>query len=233
MAIKVMVEDIPVEVKRKQIKNMYLYVKSPNGDVVVSVPASATTTDINKFVLPRIDWIRRNRMKFLNRDIPKEKTYDEGTSVFVAGTSLTIKIEYAANQYAHRDGDYLILGLRNGHNPERRERVVREFMREDLSRRIERFLPEWEDRTGLKASTWQIKDMETRWGTCNMQEKRLWFNLKLAYMPDEFLEYVILHEVAHLKIAGHGADFSAFLDKYMIDWRDIKKTLNARYAEFL
>ena len=233
MAIKVMVEDIPIEVKRKKIKNMYLYVKSPNGDVVVSVPLSATTTDINKFVYPRIDWIRRNRMKFINRDIPKERTYDNGTDIYVGGSKLTIKIVYAANQYAYRDGDFLVLGLRNGHNPERRERVVREFMREDLSRRIERLLPEWEERTGLRADLWHIKDMETRWGTCNVKDKRLWFNLKLAYMPDEFLQYVILHEVAHLAIVGHGADFSAFLDKYMTDWRDIKKSLNSRYSEFL
>jgi len=233
MAIKVMVEDIPIEVKKKRIKNMFLYVKAPDGDVIVSVPFGATTTDINKFVVPRIDWIRRNRLKFTNRDIPKEKTYDEGESIFVGGEKLTIKTEYAASQYARRDGDTLVLGLRNGHNPERRERVVREFMREDLTRRIEKFLPEWEERTGLKADSWQIKDMETRWGTCNTETKKLWFNLKLAYMPDEFLEYVILHEVAHLKITGHGPSFSAFLDRYMIDWRDIKKTLNARYAEFL
>ena len=233
MAIKIMVEDIPIEVKKKNIKNMYLYVKSPNGDVVVSVPMNSTTTDINRFVVPRIDWIRRNRMKFINRDIPKEKTYDEGEIVFVAGIPVRIKIVYAASQYAEIEGDTLILGLRNGHNPERRERVVREFLRTDLSKRIEKFLPQWEARTSLYSNTWQIKDMETRWGTCNTQTKKIWFNLKLAHMPDEFLEYIILHEVAHLKIKGHGADFSAFLDGYMIDWRDIKKTLNTRYAEFL
>jgi len=233
MAIKIKVEDIPIEVKKKRIKNMYLYVKSPDGDVVVSVPMNATTTDINKFVVPRIDWIRRNRMKFINRDIPKDRTYDEGESVFIGGNKFTIKIEYAASQYGRIEGEYLVLGLRNGHNPERRERVVREFMRQNLSERIDRLLPEWEATTGLKADSWQIKDMETRWGTCNTQTKKLWFNLKLAYMPDEFLSYIILHEVAHLKISGHGSSFSAFLDKYMLDWRDIKKALNTRYAEFL
>ena len=232
MAIKVMVEDIPIEVKRKRIKNMYLYVKSPNGDVVVSVPYSATTTDINKFVVPRIDWIRRNRLKFINRDIPKDKTYDEGEAVFIGGNKFTIKIEYAASQYGRIEDGYLVLGLRNGHNPERRERVVREFLRQHLSERINDLLPGVEEMTGLKSDSWQIKDMETRWGTCNTQTKKLWFNLKLAHMPDEFLNYVILHEVAHLKIQGHGAPFSAFLDRYMPDWRDIKKALNARYAEF-
>ncbi len=233
MAIKIMVEDIPVEVKKKNIKNMYLYVKSPDGSVVVSAPLGATTTEITKFVAPRINWIRSNRAKFLNRNIPKEKTYDEGETVFVAGLPFTIKITYAASQYAKKENDCLVLALRNGHNPERRERVVREFLRQDLFDRISNLLPEWEARLDLYSDEWQIKDMETRWGTCNPTTKKIWFNLKLANMPDEFLEYVILHELAHLKISGHGADFSAFLDRYMVDWRDIKKTLNARYHEFL
>ena len=142
-------------------------------------------------------------------------------------------IVYAATQYGELDGDILTLGLRNGHNPERRERVVREFLREDLTKRIERLLPKWEEKTSLYSDSWQIKDMETRWGTCNIQTKKIWFNLKLANMPDEFLEYIILHEIAHLKIKGHGADFSAYLDSFMSDWRDIKKALNTRYAEFL
>lgn len=233
MAIKVVINDIPIEVKKKKIKNMYLYVKSPNGDVVVSVPQNATTTDINKFVVPRMDWIIRNRMKFLNRGISKDKSYSDGEIVFVAGEPLKIKIVYAASQYAVRDGNTLILGLRNGHNPERRERVVREFLRHDLSERIDCLLPKWEEATSLTSESWQIKDMETRWGTCNTETKKLWFNLKLAHMPNEFLEYIILHEVAHLAIIGHGADFSAFLDRYMLDWRDIKKAMNERYTEFL
>lgn len=233
MAIKIMVEDIPIEVRKKKIKNMYLYVKSPNGDVIASVPLEATTTDINKFVLPRIDWIRRNMQKFTNRDILKERRYDEGEDVFVGGKAYKIKIEYAATQYGRIDGDDLVLGLRNGHTPERRERVVREFLREDLQKRIEILLPKWEDITGLRSDSWQIKDMETRWGTCNTKTKKIWINLKLAHMEDRLLEYVILHEVAHLKISGHGADFSAFLDGYMPNWRDIKKELNERYAEFL
>lgn len=233
MAIKVVINGIPIEVKKKKIKNMYLYVKSPNGDVVVSVPQNATTTDINKFVVPRMDWIIRNRMKFLNRGISKDKSYSDGEIVFVAGEPLKIKIVYAASQYAVRDGNTLILGLRNGHNPERRERVVREFLRRDLSERIDYLLPKWEAATSLTSESWQIKDMETRWGTCNTETKKLWFNLKLAHMPNEFLEYIILHEVAHLAIVGHGADFSSFLDRYMLDWRDIKKALNERYTEFL
>lgn len=233
MAIKMMVEDIPIEIKRKRIKNMYIYVKAPYGNVVASVPMSASTTDINKFLVPRINWIRKHREKFSNRQVIEKKQYEENDVVFVEGFPYKLKFTHAPTQHAYIDGDHLVLALRNGHYPESRERVIREFLREHLKGRIEARLPYYENATGLHPSEWQIKDMETRWGSCNPQTGKIWLNLRLAHMPDEFLDFVLLHEVAHLKISGHGADFSAFLDCYMFDWRDIKKALDSRYMEFI
>ncbi|MBQ2277779.1 MAG: M48 family metallopeptidase, partial [Clostridia bacterium] len=88
--------------------------------------------------------------------------------------------------------------------------------------------PVWERKTGLFCDTWHIKNMKTRWGTCNPKARRVWLNLQLARKPEECLEYVILHELAHLKIPGHGRDFEAFLDRYMPDWREIRARLNDR-----
>ena len=233
MAIKMMVEDIPIEIKRKRIKNMYIYVKAPYGNVVASVPMSASTTEINKFLIPRINWIRKHREKFTNRQIVESKQYEEDDAVFVAGFPYKLKFIHTPTQYAYIEGEHLVLALRNGHYPESRERVIREFLREQLKDRIESRLPYFENATGLHPSEWQIKDMDTRWGSCNISTKKIWINLKLANMPDEFLDYILLHEIAHLKISGHGADFSSFLDQYMFDWRDIKKALNQRYMEFI
>ena len=233
MAIKMMVEDIPIEIKRKRIKNMYIYVKAPYGNVVASVPLSASTTDINKFLVPRINWIRKHREKFSNRQIIERKQYEEGDVVFVEGYPYNLKFVHTPTQYAYIVGDYLVLALRNGHYPESRERVIREFLRDHLKKRVEERLHYYENATDLHPSEWQLKDMETRWGSCNVSTKKIWLNLKLAHMPDEFLDYILLHEVAHLKISGHGADFSAFLDRYMFDWRDIKKALDTRYMEFI
>lgn len=233
MAIKMMVEDIPIEIKRKRIKNMYIYVKAPYGNVVASVPMSASTTEINKFLLPRVNWIRKHREKFTNRKVIESKQYEENDIVFIEGYPYKLKFTHAPTQFAYIEGDYLVLALRNGHYPESRERVIREFLRFHLKKRIEKRLPYYENATGLHQSEWQIKDMDTRWGSCNASTKKIWINLKLAHMPDEFLDYILLHELAHLKISGHGADFSAFLDRFMFDWRDIKKALDLRYMEFI
>lgn len=68
--------------------------------------------------------------------------------------------------------------------------------------------------------------MKTRWGTCNTTQKRVWFNVQLAEKPKECLEYVILHELAHLKVSNHGMAFRAIMDKHMPQWQEVKKKLN-------
>lgn len=95
-----------------------------------------------------------------------------------------------------------------------------------LKEKIEIYLPKWESITGLHCDSWQTKYMTTRWGTCNTNTRKIWLNLQLAKKPTECLEYVILHELTHLKIRNHSKDFVAIMDHYMPYWRDIKQKLN-------
>ena len=102
-----------------------------------------------------------------------------------------------------------------------------------LKEKIELYLPKWEQISGLYCDSWQTKYMTTRWGTCNTATKKIWFNLQLAKKPVECLEYVMLHELAHLKVRNHGKDFVAILDKYMPYWRETRKLLNELKLDYL
>jgi len=102
-----------------------------------------------------------------------------------------------------------------------------------LKEKIALYLPKWEKATNLYCDSWQTKYMTTRWGTCNTDTKKIWFNLQLAKKPIECLEYVILHELAHLKEKTHNSDFVAILNAYMPNWREIKKKLNYSTLDFI
>ncbi len=102
----------------------------------------------------------------------------------------------------------------------------REAYRAALKEQIAVLLPMWEERTGLYCNEWRVKDMKTRWGSCNVRDKRIWLNLQLVRYPAECLEYVIVHELCHLQVSNHGAEFKALLDRHMPDWREWKKLLN-------
>jgi len=88
------------------------------------------------------------------------------------------------------------------------------------------YFEKWEKVTGLHPSSYYVRDMKTRWGTCNVRTGRICLNLRLYGKPDEWLSYVVLHELAHLKYANHGPEFKRFLSRYMPDWQKIRKEMN-------
>ena len=107
-------------------------------------------------------------------------------------------------------------------HPEPEDRAEKEARRSDLRRRISARLPEIERRTGLKANGWTVRDMHTRWGSCNTRTHHINFSLMLATRSDTELDYVILHELVHTVVPGHGRDFYALMDRFMPGWKQIR-----------
>jgi predicted metal-dependent hydrolase len=124
-----------------------------------------------------------------------------------------------------------VLNVRCESTAKQRDTFVREWYREQLKAEVARLLPTWEAMTGLKCDSWQSKYMTSRWGTCNIARRKIWLNLQLAKKPVECLEYVILHELVHLLVKNHNADFKALMDTYMPFWRDVKKKLNGQIVD--
>ena len=104
-------------------------------------------------------------------------------------------------------------------------RAEKERLRVALAERIAGRLPAIEQRTGLRCSGWSVRDMKSRWGRCNTTTGHINFSLMLADRTDDELDYVILHELAHTVVANHGPEFKAILDRYMPDWRIIRKEM--------
>lgn len=68
--------------------------------------------------------------------------------------------------------------------------------------------------------------MKTKWGSCNRETGRLWFNLELAKKHPDCLEYIVVHEMTHLLERGHGERFTTLMDKFMPDWRARRDLFN-------
>ena len=79
----------------------------------------------------------------------------------------------------------------------------------------------------VSVDEWRIRRMKTRWGSCNIAARRVWFSLELARKPEPCLEYIVVHELTHLLERGHGARFKALMDGFLPDWRERRKLLNA------
>ena len=106
----------------------------------------------------------------------------------------------------------------------------REAKKQECRMRLEKILPrviqECEQKVRVHAEEWRLRDMKTRWGTCNVEKKRIWLNVWLAEYPEECLEYVVTHELVHLLERGHNGIFYGYMDVFYPRWKDVKTRLN-------
>ena len=228
------ISEIPVKVIKKEIKNLHLSVLPPDGAVRVSAPQSMSDNSIQMFVRTRIGWIRKQQAKFKQQPRQTERQFVSGETLYVWGKQYFLQVEYSyKGNSIQLSGDKAILTVRKESSAEQREAFVNEWYRGNLKAEIGRFLPIWEKRTELYCSSWQTKYMTTKWGTCNTKTGKIWINLQLAKKPLECLEYVILHELTHLKVKNHGDEFTDFMDVHMPYWRDVRKLLNDSTLDYM
>ena len=232
--MQILVANIFVEVVKKNIKNLHLSVLPPDGKVRVSAPEALSDDAIAMFVRTKIGWIRKQQEKFELQPRQSERQYVSGETLYVWGRQYFLRVEYSyKGNSLVLSGDNAILTVRKESTVKQRETFVNEWYRTLLKAEVEKYLPKWEKITGLQCSSWQSKFMTTKWGTCNTSIGKIWLNLQLAKKPIECLEYVILHELIHLKVRNHGPEFVTEMNRYMQNWREIRNQLNESKLDYL
>ena len=201
------IDGIEIEIVKKNIKNMHLYVKQPDARVLITCPKRLKNKDVERFVKEHKDWIERKRAEVLSRqqNAPERCEYKTGESFYLWGKEYKIISQNATRFSLYIIDNNAYINYPDNMPLEKLEAHIKEFYRAELKKKTDVLLPLWENKTGLRCSAYQTKDMKTRWGTCNTKTKKLWFSLRLAKYDDEFLNYVILHEPAHTAVPNHSA----------------------------
>ena len=221
------IDGLSVTIVRKSIKNMHLRVLSPDGEIQITAPNRLPLSQLDRFVREKRGWIEARQQQLAERPAATNPAFADGQTVYLWGGSYTLRLEEASRgRSTLRRGQEIVLSVHPEDDTSQRESLLNDFYREALSNQIAARLPLWEARTGLHPSAWQIKNMKTRWGTCNTATRKIWLNLQLAKQPPVCLDYVIAHELTHLRYPGHGQDFQAFLTRAMPNWPEVRKTLN-------
>ena len=229
--MQITISGIDIQVIKKNIKNMHLSVKPPLGKVVISAPLLITKQSIESFARSNLGWIIRQKDKFANQPRMTDRQYISGETYYIWGKQYYLVFHDSSRNYLRQEGDKLILGMRDSSTSLQRQNFVREEFRKIVIKQLDRLVPKWEGITQLHSNSYKTKYMTTLWGTCNAKAKRIWINLQMVEKPLECLEYIILHELVHLKISNHGADFVEMMNKYMPDWKDRKNLLNGQILD--
>jgi len=222
------VSGIDVDVIRKDIKNIHLAVYPPTGRVRLSSPLSVKKESLRLFVISRLGWIKKHNRNMNSQIRKPEREYIQGESHWVQGQRYLLNIveKKAAPKVEIRNKKYLDLYVRPGSDKSKREEVIKEWYRELLKSQIPSLIKKWEKELGVEITDWGVRQMKTKWGSCNTDDRRIWMNLELGKKPKHCLEYVVLHEMIHLKERHHNERFKALLDKHMPGWQSVREELN-------
>ena len=214
-----------VHVTRKRIKNLYLRVLPQEG-ICVNTPQRTTDAEISRFVLSRTDWIEQQLEKQA-RIVPRG--FADGDVVPYFGKNLTLRVmDCTGHTHIALHGDTLELTIRPDAGVAGRKKTVDAWYRAELYEAAGAMLPTIERTVGKRAGELRVRDMKTRWGTCNIKTAMITLNLRLAERPVECLRYVLTHELCHLHEAGHGERFWKRMDVYYPDWKRVRKLLKQR-----
>lgn len=225
---QISVGDYRIEVLRKNIKNLHLSVHPPTGRIRISVPRQMDDESIRRYVVSKLAWIIKHLTGFEQVERHPHKDYISGESHYLEGKRYLLNVipDSRINRICLRDGVYIDLYEKPGTPIRHRPLMIREWYRARLKARVEPLINKWQDIIGVQINAWAIKQMKTRWGTCNILARRVWINLELAKKPDDSLEYIIVHELLHLLEKRHNDNFKALMDRYLPDWRVRKEVLN-------
>ena len=211
-------------VARKKIKNSNLKVR-PNFTVELSVPESASQEYIDSFLEKKKDWIEKQIQFFKDNLINEtEKKYISGESVKYLGKNYRLKVHKGKEKYVKFMRGYIHLYCLENSGLEDKKELLQNWLKERAKDKImviaKKYLDKLEEVPDIK-----FRDMKTRWGSCNSEKKRIIFNWRLIEKSPYGIEYVVVHELVHLKYNNHSKAFFKYLSVKLPDWEKRREIL--------
>lgn len=226
--LRITVSGIEVDVVRKPIRNAHLAVYPPHGRVRLAVPEAMSENAVRLLVVSKLSWLKRHRLRMEAQDRDPPKEYVTGESHYFLGHRYLLRVEEgkAPVGVTIANKRRIVLRVRPGATKEQRARLMAIWYRNELRTLATTYVAQWAKVMDVQPSTWGIKVMRTKWGSCNHRTGSIWLNLELARKPVKCLEYIVVHELVHLLEHTHNDRFVAYMDRFMPQWRMYRQTLN-------
>lgn len=227
MAAQIDLGGMRVDVVHKNIKNLHLSVLPPQGKVRIAAPLHMKLDTIRVFVISRLAWIRsqQNKMQVQERETPRHCLNRE--SHYVWGKRYLLqKTEHDQAPVITLKRSKLLMQVRPETSEARCQSLLDAWYREQVRATVPELIAKWEAVMGVRVGRVFVQRMKTKWGSCNPASRAIRLNTDLAKKPPECLEYIVVHEMAHLLEPTHNTRFIALMDMFMPQWQHVRATLN-------
>lgn len=222
------INNIEYEINKGKRKNIYIQIK--NGKVIVKVPYYVTNKQIEEIVYKKSNWIQKSLEKY-NQKNNELKKYQEGEIYKILGKEYILKINYEETSQIKVDitDCDIIINLPSTYKMEpnlsnKIEKIINKMYMQIIQKQLDYTMKKVTNMVGLSPKKYRVRDMKSAWGSCS-STKNISIALKLIEHSPKAFEYVVLHEVCHLKHMNHSKQFWQMVEGYMPDYKKYKKEL--------
>ncbi|MFN0304213.1 MAG: M48 family metallopeptidase [Burkholderiales bacterium] len=216
-----------VDVVFKDIKNIHLGVYPPDGRIRIAAPKRMSLDHLRVFAIAKLPWIRTQQRKLRAQVRESPREYLDRESHYLWGKRYLLKVveEDAAPSVTLKRGS-IVLRIRPRASEAARQAIVAKWYRQQLKAAVSELIATWEPILGVRVQRFFVQRMKTRWGGCNTEARTIRLNTELAKKPRECLEYILVHELVHLRERLHTDRFNALMDEFLPQWKQLRELLN-------
>jgi len=223
----IQVGEIAIAVTQKDIKHVHLSVHPPNGRVTLVAPKGTRHEVARAYAVSKLGWIRDQQEKLRGqaRETARQLVGRESHYLWGRRYLLSVREEEAkpSVSLSHRS---ITLTVRPGSSSAKRAAVLHEWHKSLLHDAVLELIRRWEPTLGVDVAEYFLQRMKTKWGGCNHRARNIRLNTELVKKPKDLLEYVVVHEMLHLKESKHSDRFVALLTQHFPTWREARAELN-------
>src|SRR5437868_569393 len=227
MTDTIQIGGLSIAVTKKDIKHVHLSVHPPDGRVTLSAPTVTRLDVARAYAVSKLGWIREQQQKLRNQARETPRRFVTRESHYLWGRRYLLTVAHAdAKPCVRLDHKRITLTVRPGSSAEKRAEVMHEWHKTLLHEVVPPLVKKWEAKLGVQVKSYFLQRMKTKWGGCNHRAGHIRLNTELVKKPKDLLEYIIVHEMAHLLEPKHSESFTALLDKHYPTWREARAELN-------
>ena len=228
MVERIHLGELAIAVTSKNVKNVHLSVHPPDGRVTLVVPTTTRLDVARAYAISKLPWIRAQQQSLREQRRETPRQFIERESHYLWGRRYLLVVDYQeAKPRVTLDHKCVTLHVRPGSDEAKRAEVMHSWHKSLLHAAVPPLIEKWEGKLGVECNGYFLQRMKTKWGSCNARAGHIRLNTELVKKPKKLLEYIVVHELAHLLHPNHSARFVAVLDQFYPSWREARAELNA------
>lgn len=217
---------VEIEVTFKAIKNLHLSVHPPHGRVTISSPDFYDLEKVKIYAATKLSWIKKEQAKIQSQEREAHKLMVTHESHQFLGKRYLLKVIEAKRPKIVLKHNVIELYALPNATAEQKQKTLYSWYKRELEGKIGHLAFDYAKQMNITDFKFGIRRMKTKWGSCNIEKRMLWFNIELAKKPVKSIEYIVAHELVHLLERNHNKNFIFLMSQFLPSWRVQKKILN-------